>query len=77
LSVDSSGITNGGIYRSLEKKDQKVQGHAAEVCVVTENPAHDHIWKLDACLHIFGAVASRVAPEVDDSEGAFLPTSLE
>ena len=44
---------------------------------VTENPAHDRIRKLDACLHMFGAIASRVAPEVDDSEGAFLPTSLE
>ena len=44
---------------------------------VTENPAHDRIRKLDACLHMFGAIASRVAPEVDDSEGAFLPTSLD
>ena len=44
---------------------------------VTGNPAHDRIRKLDACLHMFGAIASRVAPEVDDSEGAFLPTSLD
>ncbi|KAF8811343.1 ketoacyl-synt-domain-containing protein [Phlegmacium glaucopus] len=44
---------------------------------VTENPAHDRIRKLDACLHMFGAIASRIAPEVDDSEGAFLPTSLD
>ena len=44
---------------------------------ITENPAHDRIRKLDACLHMFGAIASRVAPEVDDSEGAFLPTSLD
>ena len=36
---------------------------------VTENPAHDCIWKLDACLHMFGAIASRVAPEVNDCEG--------
>jgi hypothetical protein len=40
---------------------------------VTENPAHDCIRKLDACLHMFGAIASRLALEVDDSEGAFLP----
>lgn len=44
---------------------------------VTEDPAHDRIRKLDACLHMFGAIASRVAPEVDDAEGAFLPTSLD
>ena len=50
----------------------------AEIKVsITENPAHDRIRKLDACLHMFGAIASRVAPEVDDSEGAFLPTSLD
>jgi hypothetical protein len=32
------------------------------------------------CLHMFRAIVSRVAPEVlvvDDSEGAFLPTSLD
>ena len=44
---------------------------------VTENPAHDCIWKLDACLHMFRAIASRVAPEVNNSEGTFLPTSLD
>ncbi|KAF8151526.1 hypothetical protein B0H34DRAFT_132545 [Crassisporium funariophilum] len=44
---------------------------------VTEHPAHDRIRKLDACLHMFGAIASRIAPEIDDSEGAFLPTSLD
>ncbi|PPQ99823.1 hypothetical protein CVT24_009617 [Panaeolus cyanescens] len=43
----------------------------------TSNSALDRIRKLDACLHMFGAIASRVAPEVDDEEGAFLPTSLE
>ena len=44
---------------------------------ITENPAHNHIQKLDACSHMFRAIVSRVAPEVDDSEGALLPTSLD
>jgi acyl transferase domain-containing protein len=43
----------------------------------TENPAHDRIRKLDACLHLFGAVSSRLAPPMDDSAGAYLPASLE
>ncbi|KAF8196525.1 KR domain-containing protein [Pholiota molesta] len=43
----------------------------------TENPAHDRIRKLDACLHMFGAISSRMAPPVDDSAGAYLPASLE
>ena len=41
----------------------------------TENPTHDRIQKLDACLHMFQTIASRVASEVDDSEGALLPIS--
>jgi hypothetical protein len=44
---------------------------------VTEKPAHNCIQKLDACIHMFRAIASRVAPKVDNSEGAFLPTSLD
>ncbi|KDR66936.1 hypothetical protein GALMADRAFT_232327 [Galerina marginata CBS 339.88] len=43
----------------------------------TENPAHDRIRKLDACLHMFGAISSRVAPKMDDTAGAYLPASLE
>ncbi|KAF9473131.1 ketoacyl-synt-domain-containing protein [Pholiota conissans] len=43
----------------------------------TEHPAHDRIRKLDACLHMFGALSSRLAPPVDDSAGAYLPASLE
>lgn len=43
----------------------------------TGNPAHDRIRKLDACLHMFGAISSRMAPPVDDSAGAYLPASLE
>ncbi|PPQ84949.1 hypothetical protein CVT25_004462 [Psilocybe cyanescens] len=43
----------------------------------TENPAHDRIRKLDACLHMFGAISSRVAPPMDESAGAYLPASLE
>lgn len=43
----------------------------------TANPAHDRIRKLDACLHLFGAISSRLAPPMDDSAGAYLPASLE
>ncbi|KAF8900861.1 hypothetical protein CPB84DRAFT_1778561 [Gymnopilus junonius] len=43
----------------------------------TQNPAHDRIRKLDACLHMFGAISSRVAPKMDETAGAYLPASLE
>ncbi|CAA7264464.1 unnamed protein product [Cyclocybe aegerita] len=43
----------------------------------TSSAAHDRIRKLDACLHMFAAVSSKAAPPVDDTNGAFLPTSLE
>ncbi len=43
----------------------------------TPNPAHDRIRKLDACLHMFGAISARLAPPADDSAGAYLPASLE
>jgi len=42
----------------------------------TNNNDHDRIRKLDGCLHMFGAVSSRLAPEIEE-EGAFLPTSLD
>lgn len=43
----------------------------------TGDPAHDRIRKLDACLHMFGAISSKLAPAMDDTAGAYLPTSLE
>jgi len=43
----------------------------------TSNPSHDRIRKIDACLHMFGALSSRLAPPMDEDEGAYLPTSLE
>lgn len=43
----------------------------------TAYPAGDRIRKLDACLHMFGALSSRLAPPADDSAGAYLPASLE
>lgn len=42
----------------------------------TSNPSHDRIRKIDACLHMFGALSSRLAPPMDEDKGAYLPTSL-
>jgi len=43
----------------------------------TSNTEHDRIRKIDACLHSFAPIASRVAPEADHNAGAFLPASAE
>ena len=43
----------------------------------TNDFSHDRIRKLDACLHMFAAVSSQLAPPMDDTNGAYLPTSLE
>jgi len=43
----------------------------------TNDFSHDRIRKLDACLHMFAAVSSQLAPPMDDTNGTYLPTSLE
>ena len=43
----------------------------------TDDPSHDRIRKLDACLHMFAAISSRLAPSTPEGQGAYLPTSLE
>ncbi|KAF4622433.1 hypothetical protein D9613_009459 [Agrocybe pediades] len=43
----------------------------------TQNAEHDRIRKIDACLHSFAPITCRVAPEVDDTAGAYLPASAE
>jgi hypothetical protein len=43
----------------------------------TNDLSHDRIRKLDACLHMFAAVSSQLAPPMDDTNGTYLPTSLE
>ena len=43
----------------------------------TDDPSHDRIRKLDACLHMFAALSSRLAPSTPEGQGAYLPTSLE
>lgn len=43
----------------------------------TTNLPHDRIRKIDACLHMFGALSSRLAPPMDDDKGSYVPTSLE
>ena len=71
-------VTFGEPFRTVQQVRIWSDHADADIKVsVTENPAHDRIRKLDACLHMFGAIASRIAPEVDDAEGAFLPTSLD
>lgn len=43
----------------------------------SQNPEFDRIRKLDACLHMFGAIAKVDVPEVAELPGNFLPTTLE
>lgn len=43
----------------------------------TDDSSHDRIRKLDACLHMFAAVSSQFASPMDETNGAYLPTSLE
>jgi len=43
----------------------------------TTNLSHDRIRKIDACLHMFGALSSQLAPPMDDDKGSYVPTSLE
>jgi hypothetical protein len=43
----------------------------------TSNPSHDRIRKIDACLHMFATLSSRLAPPMDEDKEAYLPTSLE
>ena len=67
----------GGPFRSVQ--EVRIWSDHADAHIevsVTENPAHDRIPKLDACLHTFGAIASRVTPEVDEPEGAFLVPTI-
>ncbi|CAA7264466.1 unnamed protein product [Cyclocybe aegerita] len=44
---------------------------------VSEYPTNDRIRKLDACLHMFGALAEEEVPQIREMDGSFLPTSLE
>jgi hypothetical protein len=43
----------------------------------TSNPSHDRIRKIDACLHMFGALSSQLTSPMEEDNGAYLPTSLE
>jgi len=51
----------GGPFRTVQEvriwSDHSDAGYQASV---TKNAAHNRIWKPDACLHMFGAFASRV-----------------
>lgn len=43
----------------------------------TGNEVQDRVRKLDACMHMFGAVAGITLPELTAMDGAFLPSSLQ
>jgi len=43
----------------------------------SQHPNLDRIRRLDPCLHMFGAIAPRKIPEILDTNGLFLPNSLE
>ncbi|KAJ3506790.1 hypothetical protein NMY22_g17136 [Coprinellus aureogranulatus] len=43
----------------------------------TGSEVQDRVRKLDACMHMFGAVAGITLPELTAMDGAFLPSSLQ
>jgi hypothetical protein len=68
----------GEPFRTVQEVRIWADHAAGDVKITTTgNSEHDRIRKLDACLHMFGAVTARVAPEMDESAGAYLPASLE
>lgn len=68
----------GGLFRTIhEIKFWETHADGAVKVERTSNPSLDRIRKIDACLHMFAAISSRLAPAMDDDMGAYLPTSLE
>jgi len=68
----------GEPFRTVQEVRIWADHAAGDVKITTTgNADHDRIRKLDACLHMFGAVTARVAPKMDESAGAYLPASIE
>ncbi|TFK38562.1 hypothetical protein BDQ12DRAFT_683838 [Crucibulum laeve] len=67
----------GPLFRNIQ--EVSIWKDRADATIYVENSgntSHDRTRKLDACLHMFGAIAQKEVPQLAELEGAFLPASL-
>ncbi|KAJ3503195.1 hypothetical protein NLJ89_g8542 [Agrocybe chaxingu] len=68
----------GPSFQNIQQVQRRSTRADATIHVeVSEYPTNDRIRKLDACLHMFGALAEEEVPQMREMDGSFLPASLE